>query len=791
MSRKKTPIIWLSAALLALTLGSCELLPSNSSGTGPASSEQTSEKSSEPSSQVTSETTSEHTSETTSEATSEVSSDISSEVSSETSSEPSSEQSSESSSEVIPVLSRIAITHPANKLEFEIDDEADYTGLEVTAYFTPSGSNVVPTSDLVFSGFSSATAGTKTITIEYTYDGVTKNTSYDITVSEPVSPIVTLDFYGFNDVHGNVLDTSLGVGIAKMSTFLKEKTADQNALLISSGDMWQGSLESNSNRGALMTSWMKYLDFTSMTIGNHEFDWGTDSIVNISNNYDLPILGINVIDKNTGKIADYVTPSTVVTRGGAKIGIIGAIGDCYTSISYSKVMDVEFVLDKSGDTSYPLSQLIKAESTRLREEEGCDFIVYSFHGDSNTGDTFYNDELSRDGYVDVVFEGHTHNETVRQDSGGVYHFQSSASGSISINHFTVELNTFSDDYSLTFDDDEDVYWMNESAKYDLAEDPGTVALINAYDFSQYYQPLGYNSVYRSGTELKQLCADLYFDRGVAKWPSYADQIVLGGGYISVRGEGHLSIGDVTYAQLYNLFPFDNDLVLTKIKGSTLKSNFLNTTNSNYFMKYSSYGSNLRNDQSLVNDNDLYYVLIDTYGYDWLLQNNHNPIIVEAFNSTGYYARDFMADYATDGGFDERDPSAVITHAGTIDDPLTVTEALIEAEKVSVSSSNPEGARYVYCTGVVSREATRVGNSGDLGNVYIKDPANDNEILIYFLRRYYGANNNPSDNFTSTDDLQIGDELLIYGRAFTYGGTTKEFASGTYCITINGVTQSAS
>ena len=89
---------------------------------------------------------------------------------------------------------------------------------------------------------------------------------------------------------------------------------------------------------------MKMLDFTSMTVGNHEFDWGTNAIKTVAENVNFPILGINVIDKITGQRADYVSPSTVVYRGGAKIGIIGAIGDCYSSISYSKVMDVEFIL---------------------------------------------------------------------------------------------------------------------------------------------------------------------------------------------------------------------------------------------------------------------------------------------------------------------------------------------------------------------------------------------------------------------------------------------------------------
>ena len=383
-------------------------------------------------------------------------------------------------------LVSIEITSPANQLEYALHEEVNYEGLEVTAHFSESEDQVISHDLLVFSGFSSETAGTKTINISYTYKNATKGTSYTVTVFDNTN--VTLDFYGFNDRHGVIKDSEYGVGIAKTSTFLKNMTAGQNSLLISSGDMWQGSVESNSNRGVLMTKWMKYMNFTSMTIGNHEFDWGTQYIKNISENYNLPVLGINIIDKTTGKRADYVSPSTVVNRGGAKIGIIGAVGDCYSSISYSQVMDVDFVLDEEYGEK-PLTELITAEANRLRTEEGCDFIVYSFHGDSihtdKNGkiDTYYNIDLSNNHVVDLVFEGHKHIQTSYMDGGGVWHFQSQAeSNEQTINHCTVALNTATDNYSLSFDIDNDVYYLNGSSMQSLEEDEGALDLIDEYDF---------------------------------------------------------------------------------------------------------------------------------------------------------------------------------------------------------------------------------------------------------------------------------------------------------------------
>lgn len=691
-------------------------------------------------------------------------------------------------------LKSIEITHAANKTLYKIGESVSYEGLEVTAHFNGYADQVIPHKELEFSGFDSSTAGKKTINIAFTFEKVTKETSYKVTVTRDdgeEDEDVVLDFYAFSDTHGNVLDSSLGVGIAKTSTFIKDKIQGQNSLLISSGDMFQGTLESNVNRGELMTSWMESLNFTSMTLGNHEFDWGKNVIKDIKNNHNLPILGINIIDKNTGERADYADASTIVTRGGAKIGIIGAIGDCYGSVSYSQVMDVEFVVDKEGPSEKPLTQLIKQESNRLRNEENCDFIVYSVHGDSKRN-TYYNTELSTGGYVDVVLEGHSHVEEHYQDSGNVWHFEEQADGALAINHFRVNLNVATDEYTVSFNQYNDVYWMNSNEKYYLAEDAEALALINSYDFSQYYESLGINSVDRSGYEMRQLCAQLYYENAKAKRTEYADKIVLGGGYISIRGEGYLPAGPVTYSKLYSLFPFDNDVMLMQVNGSVLKDNYLNSTNSNYFLCYSEYGANLRDNQYLINDNEMYYVVSDTYTYDYLYKRNMGPVKVEALRPNGCFARELMAEYAQKGGFDDSvipDPDPdddEILHAGTLEDPYTVSDALIEAAK----HSSIDEAPFVYCTGEVVSVGSFSPSYGDLGSVVIKDPTNEAQIFIYYLHRYNGAPAN--DNFNSINDLNPGDTLLIHGQPFCYGATnTLEFGYTTYCVSINGVEQGPS
>ena len=266
---------------------------------------------------------------------------------------------------------------------------------------------------------------------------IPSSSSLNSSSSEPEDTIVNLELFALNDMHGNVYDSDTGLGIAKTSTLLKTyPNSIDNTIYISQGDMWQGSAVSNITRGQLVNDWMNQMGFISMTVGNHEFDWSTSYVKTNSESANFPFLGINVYDRTTDQRVDYLKPSTVINKNGAKIGVIGAIGDCYSSISGSMVQDIYF---KVGDD---LTSLVKEEATRLRNEELCDFIIYSLHED----DSNYDVSLSK-GYVDLVLEGHSHQNYARVDSEGVYHIQSSGYNK-TINYINIDLNITKDTFVI-------------------------------------------------------------------------------------------------------------------------------------------------------------------------------------------------------------------------------------------------------------------------------------------------------------------------------------------------------
>ena len=458
------------------------------------------------------------------------------------------------------------------------------------------------------------------------------------------SVIVILDFYAVNDLHGKFCDSDTQPGVDNLATYLKTRNDyDDNVIIFSSGDMWQGAAESNLTNGLILTEWMNELNFVSMTLGNHEYDWGEEAIRENLAVAEFPFLAINIYNKKTGKLADYCAPSVMVECDGLQIGIIGAIGDCYSSISSDQVSNVEF---KVGSQ---LTALVKAESEKLRSA-GADFIVYSIHdgyGSSNSSassisssnlSSYYDTALSS-GYVDVVFEAHTHQKYIYYDNQGVYHLQGGGDNK-GITHVEFQVNSANGNKSLNQAE------VVSSAVYSsYAADPATDAIEQKYAgiIDKAYTVIGKVSQYQSSSTLADIVSELYLETGLERWGDRYN-IVLGGGFIKTRSPYSLSAGNVTYSDLISLLPFDNQLVLCSIQGSYLKSQFINTTNSNYHNTFSSYGNGIKNN---ISNNATYYVVVDTYTAFYA----PNKLTIIDYYDDNVFARDLLANEIKNGRFD--------------------------------------------------------------------------------------------------------------------------------------------
>ena len=541
------------------------------------------------------------------------------------------------------------------------------------------------------------------------------------------SLLVEFDFIGVNDLHGKLADTDTNEGVDELSTYIKQaRKVNENTVVLSSGDMWQGTSESNLTKGKIITEWMNEMDFASMTLGNHEYDWGEEYILE---NYELaefPFLAINIYDNDTNKLVEYCQPSVMVEKNGIQIGIIGAIGNCYSSISGEQSSGFYF---KTGSA---LTSLVKAEADKLRSQ-GADFIVYSLHDDHGE----YDYSLS-DGYVDLVFEGHTHQNYVSKDSKGVYHLQGGGDND-GVSTAEIKINSVTGSYVVS-----KAEFISTSMYKNLADDPIVNTLMTKYadEISKASQVLGYNEKYRESSEILQKCADLYYEAGMERWGDTYD-IALGGGFMSARSPYNLAMGTVTYGDLQNILPFDNQLVLCSIKGYNLRSKFFETSNSRYYISYGDYGASIK---SNIDSNATYYVVTDTYSSTY----SSNGLTEIARYDEGVFARDLLAEYIKAGGYGSAPTSISYTDYLKI---YAIGKALADNETTS---------EVYYVKGKIIEV-----NNTTYGNFTIEDD-NGNTLYVYGLK---DQNGNRYDKMSNPP--KVGDTVVLQApiKKYVANGTT--------------------
>jgi 2',3'-cyclic-nucleotide 2'-phosphodiesterase/3'-nucleotidase len=138
---------------------------------------------------------------------------------------------------------------------------------------------------------------------------------------------------GTTDLHGNVWGFSYendkettNNGMARVATYVQQvREEEPNVVLIDNGDTIQGNIMTddlyNKREGEhpVITA-MNFMDYDSMTLGNHEFNFGEDLVKRVQTLADFPVLAANMA-RADGTMA--ALPYTIVERSGVKIGIIG------------------------------------------------------------------------------------------------------------------------------------------------------------------------------------------------------------------------------------------------------------------------------------------------------------------------------------------------------------------------------------------------------------------------------------------------------------------------------------
>ncbi|WP_036452955.1 bifunctional metallophosphatase/5'-nucleotidase [Mycoplasma buteonis] len=114
------------------------------------------------------------------------------------------------------------------------------------------------------------------------------------------SKVRTVKIYHTNDEHGRIeFDDgkyNLYSGMLRTGLYLKDKPRD---LLLSAGDMIQGLPLSDTDKGETIATMAKNIGYQAVAVGNHEFDYGLNHILNLNSKLNLnaekmPFLSANI-----------------------------------------------------------------------------------------------------------------------------------------------------------------------------------------------------------------------------------------------------------------------------------------------------------------------------------------------------------------------------------------------------------------------------------------------------------------------------------------------------------------
>ncbi|HEY0527573.1 MAG TPA: 5'-nucleotidase C-terminal domain-containing protein [Gemmatimonadaceae bacterium] len=137
--------------------------------------------------------------------------------------------------------------------------------------------------------------------------------------------VATNDFHGALEPRPDAQGVRRG-GAAYVAAAIdraeKECAPSCVTLLLDGGDMFQGTPASNLAFGRPVVDYYNRMGYAAAALGNHEFDWGTDSLRARMRQAKYGIFGANV-RYTDGRDVPWIRNDTIVTRGGIRIGIVG------------------------------------------------------------------------------------------------------------------------------------------------------------------------------------------------------------------------------------------------------------------------------------------------------------------------------------------------------------------------------------------------------------------------------------------------------------------------------------
>ncbi|MBQ3701969.1 MAG: bifunctional metallophosphatase/5'-nucleotidase [Oscillospiraceae bacterium] len=376
-----------------------------------------------------------------------------------------------------------------------------------------------------------------------------------------------------SDVHCGI---DQGWGYAGLYAAKENLAKDYNVLLVDDGDAIQGEPIGTMTTGEAIIDIMNVMGYDVVIPGNHEFDYGVDRFLELTERANFPYISCNF--NKEGEL--IFKPWLIKEIGGMKIGFVGVTTPDTLRSSTPRYFQDEngnyiygFLQDKTGEALYNAVQKAVDEV----RAEGVDYVVVIGHlGDElECSPWMYSDVISHVSGVDALLDGHSHDteqvvmkdkdgkDVVRSACGtklaniGVLHITRDGKISSELYNWHTSVaapkllglnNTASDAVTAASGElNEKLAEVVATSTVDLVINDPTVAKADG-------NPL--RIIRQTETNLGDLCADAYLDQ------SGADIAFVNGGGI----RSTIKKGDITLNDILKVHPYGNSLTVIEVTG---------------------------------------------------------------------------------------------------------------------------------------------------------------------------------------------------------------------------------
>ena len=353
---------------------------------------------------------------------------------------------------------------------------------------------------------------------------------------------------------------------------------------------YYASIKSNDENPMMKA--MNFMDYDAMTVGNHEFDLGLNNLEKAKKEAKFPFLSANLYIHNTNKPA--FTPYIIKEIDGVKVGIISFTTQreaFWGELIIENKIDFKDVIQEANkwipELRKKVDVLVCIPHTGLTEYPTSD------DGSKGIPENVAKELADKFPEIDVMLIGHSHTDISELRENNVLISQA---------------DRFGDRLSLVNIDLEKV---NNKWKIDNKSSE-TIKLDNIEpdkNLSDYMQVENENTLKYISEKLGTLNEEWTAKDARLKDTPIMDlinkvQMEVTGADISAvqlfRENLSIDKGDITVNEIYNLYPFENKLVMIKINGKQLRESLEHSTD--YFNTY-------EKDKDLVNKN------VPGYNYD--------------------------------------------------------------------------------------------------------------------------------------------------------------------------------